>query len=317
MKRIVVVTLALGFVVGCTPDEEKVQRVIERGLKECKEAEGPFAEITVVEGKDEMLKIACEKEISDLQLVDEYHATAKVGPYDWLIGIDSSTGVWTLTQVDWETLGEARRSIRGEDPPKDARVRAEKAFAKVQEEMPESEWIRKARIENLLAMRKVQRGKSEDPTALGDAGPILQESINWAEQNEKPALAAELRMMVIDYYQDYASKLQMAYDNIGSSDEHLEALIHQAEKDGNKEDLEKYTKTLEEARAGRDDEYAKMDALIAGAQKKACQYLAKLSPVALEGDLATRASGMKEATDCSPEALKGGHEEGAEGEDAE
>ncbi len=300
MKRMLAAIVALGFVAGCTPDEEKVQRVIERGLQECKEAEGPFAEVTVVGDKDEVLKAACEKEIKDLKMIDEYHASAKVGPYDWTIGVDSETGVWTLTQVDWETLGEARRSIRGEDPPKDARVRAEKAFAKAQQEMPESEWIRKARIENLLELRTVQRGKSDDPVSLGDAGPVLQESINWAEQNDNAAFAAELRMMLVDYYQDYASKLQMAFDNIGSSDEHLEALINQARKDGNQEDLEKYTKTLEEARAGRDEEYAEMEALIAGAKKNACQYLSKLSPIALDADLAKRASEMKAGVDCSP-----------------
>lgn len=317
MKRIVLAMLALGFVVGCTPDEEKVQRVIERGLQECKEAEGPFAEVTVVGDKDEVLQAACDKEIQDLKMIDEYHASAKVGPYDWTIGIDSETGVWTLTQVDWETLGEARRSIRGEDPPKDARNRAEKAFAKAQEQMPESTWIRKARIENLLELRKVQRGKSEDPVALADAGNVLQKSINWAEQNDNPAFAAELRMMVIDYYQDYASKLQMAFDNIGSSDEHLEALINQARKDGNQEDLDKYTKTLEEARAGRDAEFEKMENLIAGANKQACAYLAKLSPVALEGEMANRAAGMKEGTDCSAPARQDGDEQPEEGETAE
>lgn len=304
MKTIYAGLAIAALLVGCTPDEEKVARVIEQGLAECKKAEGDFAEITVVGGKDEMLKVVCEKEVTDLKLIDEYHASAKVGPSDWLVGVDSETGVWVLTQVDWEALNDARTQLREEDPPKDARARAETALAKAQEQMPESIWVRKTRLENLLALRATERGKSDDATALGEtAQKVFDDAVAWARENNKPELSAELRVMLVDYYKDYASKLEMAFENIGGQDEWLQNLIKQAEKDGNKEDAENYRKTLEDSLANRDTEIAQMNARIADSKKKACEYLSQLDPSGLEGPLRERVVALKDGTNCSPEAL--------------
>ncbi len=303
MKKLALVLLAVAAAAACTPDEEKVRKVVERALEECKKAEGEFAAVEVVGGTDEILKDTCSEPITDLSLKDEFHGAAKVGPYTYLVGIDSETGVWVLTQVDWETLSDARRHLAGENPPQDARERGEAALAKAQEEMPGSPWIRIERFENLLAMRVRERGKAPDPTALGaEAQKVLDESVAWAKQNDHPALAAELQAMVVDYYRDYASKLEMALGNIGSGDEHLEALINQARKDGNKEDEEAYTKTLEESRAGRDAEIATVNERIATSKKFACEYAKKLSPAGLEGEIRDRVMALQEGTDCSAPA---------------
>ena len=304
MKPIVAAAFILATLTACTPDEEKITRVVEQGLADCKRAEGEFAAINVIGGADEVLVATCDGAITDLKILDEFHASATVGPYTWLVGVENDTGVWVLTQVDWEALEEARRHLAGDEPPKDARQRAEAALAKAQAEMPESEWVRLKRLENLLALRETERANGATPTALGDAAQsVFDESLKYAAANENPALAASLRMMVAEYYTDYASKLNAAFDNIGGQDEWLESLIEQAKKDGNKEDLANYTKTLEEALAGRDEEIATMNATIADARKRACDQIAKLDTAALEGDVRKSATALKSGTDCSPEAL--------------
>lgn len=318
MKRLLIGLIGLGTLVGCTPDEEKVKRVVENAIQQCKEAEGDFAEVEVVGGTDAVLKDTCDAPIGDVELKDEFHASAKVGPYVYLVGIDSETGVWVLTQVDWEALNEARRHLAGDDPPKDARERAEAALAKAQQELPESAWIRKARFENLLELRETERGKSDDPVALGDAAQgALDESIAWARENSRPEVAAELRVLVVDYYTDYASKLEMAFDNIGSGDEHLEALINQARKDGNKEDEEKYRATLEESLAGRDAEIATMTERIATSRKRACEFAAQLDPAGLDGALRDQVVAVKENTSCSPSVQAEPNAAGEEGGEEE
>lgn len=305
MRAIFAAALVLATLTACTPDEEKITRVIEQGLTDCKKAEGDFAAINVIGGNDEVLVATCDAEIKDLKILDEFHASARVGPYTWLVGVENETGVWVLTQVDWEALEEARRHLAGDEPPKDARQRAETALARAQAEMPESEWVRLKRLENLLALRETERASGKTPTALGDAAQkAFDESLAYAAKNENPALAANLRMMVAEYYADYASKLNAAFDNIGGQDEWLESLIEQAKKDGNKEDLANYTKTLEETLAGRDEEIATMNANIADARKRACEQLAKLDTSALEGDVREAATALKSGTDCSPEALQ-------------
>jgi len=303
MKRIYAGLLALLVAAGCTSDEEKVARVIDQALVDCKKSEDEFAKITVVGGQDEVLKVACEKDVTDLELIDEYHASAKVGPYDWLVGVDSETGVWVLTQVDWEPIGDARRQLAEESPPKDARARAESSLATAQEALPDSAWIRRTRLDNLLDTRATDRGKSENPTELGEAAQkVLDDAITWARENNRPDIAAELRAMVVDYYKDYASKLEMAFENIGGQDEWLQNLINQAQKDGNTEDAAKYRKTLEESLAGREAEIARMNGLIADSRKNACKYLSELDPAGLEGAIRDRVIALKDATDCSPAA---------------
>ena len=47
----------------------------------------------VVGGTDEILKDTCSEPITELALKDEFHGSAKVGPYTYLVGIDSETGI--------------------------------------------------------------------------------------------------------------------------------------------------------------------------------------------------------------------------------
>lgn len=305
MKRLIASMCLLALAVGCTSNEEKVQRVLERTLEECKVGEGDFAEVTVVEGKDQVLRETCASGIKDLKLIDDYHATAMIGPYTYTVGIDNETGVWVLTQVDWESLADSRRALAGGDPPKDARERAEPAFAKAQGELPGSVWIRRQRFENLLAIRKLERNKDEDRISLGAAvQSLLDENVKWANENDQKGFAAELRLMVVAYQKAFASALEESFGNLGGSDEHLEATIRQAEKDGDKESAEKYRATLEKERAERPAKIKRMQDEIVAARKAACAQLNDVDPNALEGDAKTNATAVKGGTKCTPDAFE-------------
>lgn len=296
------VVVALIIATGCTPNEEKVRKVVDRALEQCKQAEGPFAEVTVVEGTDEVLKETCAMEVKDLKLIDDYHATAMVGPYTYTVGIDNETGVWVLTQVDWENLAEARRGLAGGDPPKDARQRAEAAFAKAQQELPSSEWVRRERFENLLAIRKLERNQDTDRIRLGDAVQKLLDET--AADAQHKALAAQMRLMVVDYDKDFAAALESSFGNLGGADEHLEATIRQAEKDGDTENAKKYRETLEKERAERPAKIKRMQDEIVAARKAACDQLSKVDPNVLEGDVKKEAMAVKSGTKCTPDAFE-------------
>ena len=297
-------TVALGLL-GCTPNEEKVRRVIDQAIKECKEGEAPFAEVAVVEGTDEVLKETCDQPVEGLKLIDEFHASANVGPYTYTVGIDEETGVWVLSQVDWESLADARRAIAGGDPPKDARERAEPAFAKAQEEFAASTWIRRQRFDNLLAIRKLERNKDDDRVRLGEAvDKLLADNVAWAKQNKQEAFAAELRFVVVDYYRSFASALEQSFGNLGGSDEHLEATIRQAEKDGDKEQAQKYRDTLEKERAERPAKIERMQKEIVACRKAACEHLGNVDPNVLEGEAKTQATATVGAVKCTPDAFE-------------
>lgn len=305
MKRTIATMLAVAAATGCTPNEEKVRRVIDRALEECNAGEAPFASVQVVEGTDEVLKETCAMPVTDLKLIDDYHAAANVGPYTYLVGVDNETGVWVLTQVDWEALDDARRALAGGDPPRDARERAEPAFAKAQQELPSSAWVRQQRFENLLAIRKAERNKDDDRVRLGDAvQALLDENAKWSAENDKGALAAQLRLMVVDYQKDFAAALEDSFGNLGSSDEHLEATIRQAEMDKDTAAAEKYRATLEKERAERPAKIKRMQDEIVAARKAACAQLDAIDVNGLEGDLKVRVTNVKGGTRCTPDAFE-------------
>lgn len=305
MKHLLTLVVLAGMAAGCTSDEEKVRRVIDTALEECKTGEAPFAEVRVVEGTDQVLQETCTSQVTDLKLVDDYHASANVGPYTYLVGVDSTTGVWMLTQVDWEALADARRALKGGDPPRDARERAEPAFARAQEELPSSGWLRTQRFENLLELRKTERNRDDDRIRLGDGvQQMLEDTAKWAAANDRHEVLVDLRMMVVAYHKAFASALENSFGNLGGSDEHLEATIRQAEKDGEKEEARKYRETLEKERAERPAKVKRMQDEIVAARKAACDQLALIDPNVLEGDAKVQATAAKGATKCTPDAFE-------------
>jgi len=289
---------------GCTSDEVKVQRVIKRGIDECKKSKDTFAEVTLFDGKAEVLRVACERPLENVKLVDEFHAKGETGPYTWLVGQDDETDIWVLSGVEWETMRKARRAVRAKDPSEDVMARAKDLLTEAQAKVPESSWIRLKRLDNALEMRSHERAHADDPTSLGDAQTVYADVLAWANDKKRTDVAGRARLAVVQYYRDYENKLRSARDNIGGDDEWIQSLIDQARKDGNDADLAKYTKELEEARAKRPAQIAALKKKVHATHVRLCKEVGGLDPDGIQdADAKQMASSLKGAIDCSPATL--------------
>ncbi len=278
MKRTMLgfVILSCALSLGCETPEEKARNLIERSLKDCKKMEGEFVTIKLNVGEDRILKSTCDNPITSLKMKEGDMADVMVGPYLWSAGLHEVSGVWVVANIEWEDLDKAIRMTK-DDAKIESRTKGIPMWESVQKTLPTSPWIREQRFDNVLALRKKTRGKSKNPTELGPAKAVFDELVNWAKKDH-PDLAAQTQLKVVNYFKDQGDKLEMALEGIGSQDGHFEASIRQAEKDGDKKTIEKYTKKLEESRAGRDAEIALVNQRISIVRKHACDISKQISP---------------------------------------
>ena len=148
----------LSLLLGCTPPEQHIQRVIDQTLATCRGAEGDFADIELFQGeKRPLLKQACEMPVEGLKVKDKVTATATVGPYLWKVSTHPESGIWVVSDIIWQDIDDARRILEMEKPDPNSLAHAEKKFAKLQESMPKNAWIHRERLTNALRLRKATR----------------------------------------------------------------------------------------------------------------------------------------------------------------
>lgn len=288
---------------GCTSDEDKIQKIFDARIAECLMSSGDFFEVKRNKGKDEILRAACEIPPTPPRLKDEFHAKIKTGPYNWLFGVDDETGVWVLATVQWEELEQARRHLEGGDT-QDVMERAEEKLKIAQEALPDNAWIRVSRVENALRLRTKLRGKDkETTTTLGAAGPIYEENLKWADEKSKPA-AAKIRVAYLDHYAKYKAKLEMARKYLGSQDEAYEASIEAAVKEKDEKTIKNYTEELEKMRAERPAMRKLLTERLGKQFDATCKVVAELSTEGLEddADLIELVNSHKSGVNCSPDA---------------
>lgn len=302
-KWLAAALLAL-LLAGCTSDEEKINRIIDAELEECKAAEGPFYEVKLFDdSKVEILKSACELEVGEIERIDEFKARTTTGPYTWLFGIDEQTDVWVLSGVSWDAFDRGRRDIENPDATPDVLKTGIELFSEAQDEWAGSAWIQEKKLEAALRLRETNRTKAKSPTELGaTTADILKETRERADEIGEPELAARAEMMTVDYFKDYRDKLISAMDNFGGQDEWLENLIAQAKKDKNKEDEKKYTEELEKVRAERPAQKQEVRRKIYEVTKNMCDHLANVDGGGEE--IQSRVEAIKNQVDCSPEGLE-------------
>ncbi len=278
MKNILLYSLILSLtsLFSCTePPEVKARNLMMRSLEECKKMDGEFVTIKLNVGEDRVLKSTCDNPIGEIKMKEGDMADVKVGPYIWSIGLHEVSGVWVLSNIEWENLEKAIRMTKGEAKI-DSRQKGVLMWDGVQKELPTSSWIREQNFHNALTLRKQTRGKTENPTELGFAKPLFEDLVGWAKKND-PDLAAATQLKVMNYFQDQGNKLEMALEGIGSQDGHFESSIRQAKKDGDTKTVEKYTKILADSRAGRDAEIALVNDRISVVRKHACEISKQIS----------------------------------------
>lgn len=289
---------------GCTSDLEKATRVINAGIKKCKEGKDTFVKIEMFDGtKTPVLREACDLPLGKVTIKDKIHAAATQGPYTWRSGISSEGEVWVLAGADWSTMAKAKRIVDSKEPTPDDLVLAEKHLAEIQKAVPNSTWVRKHRFANLLKLRAVERRKSKTP--LLDIGKTAQTYLDglvtWAA-DKNPDLAAEARLDVITYYKKYKRILESNVETLESSDGDaaLETTIADAKKNKDQASVDKYTKELEERRKKRPEAIKQSKARLATLKANMCKELTKLSTNNVKDDkLNKRITAIKGSTKCS------------------
>lgn len=296
--------LGLLFAVGCTSDQEKANRVINAGIKKCKDQKTTFATIELFDGtKEAVLREACDLPLGKVTIKDKIHASAKQGPYTWRSGISSEGEVWVLTGAGWPTLAKAKRIVENREATPDDLALAEKHLADIQKAVPTSPWVRQNRMKNLLKLRAVERRKSKTP--LLDIGKPAQDYLNelvkWAADKHGD-VAAEARLDVVRYYKKYQRILQSNIETLesGDGDAYLETTIKEAEKNKDKASVEKYTKELEERRKKRPALIKQSQARLKTLKDNMCKELTQLSTNNVKDEkLSKKITAIKGSTKCS------------------
>ena len=303
LSTLLPIALSLTFLAGCTPPQELIKKMLAGHLEKCKSAEGDFAEIKLFGGeKETILKETCEEPVTELMLEDKIKATAKVGPYTWLIGQNPDSGVWVVSSIEWREMSDARRVLKEDDPDVNTLEAGAKHFEKVAEKLPDSPWVKLSRLELLLDLRKKTRnkkGKDEeaDITGLGARAQAQYDAMQeWAKKNNNADLGTKARVMVIDYYRNYNSFIDNALETQGSGDEHLQNAIKMAEKEKNEADAEKYRKELERVTAERVLETERLTKRQKVLKQSMCEEIAALSADGIKDDtLKSRVIAAKES----------------------
>lgn len=298
-----VVCACLGLLAGCTPPRELIQKMMAAPLEECKNGEGDFAPMEMVDGTiEQVLVSACAKPIEQIDIEDKIKATAKMGPYTWRFNTDPSSGVWKVTGIEWRELTEGKKILEDEDADANTYKKGLEDFAKAQEQYPEGTWVRLARLEMMLKLQKKTRNKLEGEALAGigaDAEKQLAETIEWAK--EKPVASARARLLVIDYINEYRNFLDMALETQGAGDEHLENSAKLAEKEGRPEEAAKYRKELEDVIARREKETVEIKDRQTKLLARVCSELSALAPERIDrADIKDQVVALKKGTKCAP-----------------
>ncbi|MEC9442076.1 MAG: hypothetical protein VYE40_13315 [Myxococcota bacterium] len=306
--------LALTFIGGCTPPDELIKKMLGGHLEKCKSAEGDFAEIKLFDGNTEkILKSTCEEPVTELVIEDKIKASAKIGPYKWLIGQNPDSGVWVVSGIEWREMTDAQRILSEDDPDANTLEAGAKHFEDVEKALPNSPWVKLSRLELLLQLRKKTRNKKDqkeesDITGLGERAQTQYNAIQeWAKANSNADLATKSRVMIIDYYRNYNNFIDNALETQGSGDEHLQNAIKMAEKEKNEADAEKYRKELERVTAERVVETERLTKRQKALKKAMCEEIAMLSADGIKDDaLKSSAIAAKESgkTLCAAEEAK-------------
>lgn len=291
----------LSVLSACTPDEEKIAKVFQAGIDECKKSDKDFADVEMFnKNKETVLRAACDEPLGKVTIQDSLYGSAQMGPYQWLAGIDKASGTWVLTGVVWDDLSQAKRLVELKDSELEDLERAETSLAAAQEKLPNSAWIRLNRLKNHLNIQAFKRRKEKDPVpTIGDQSKAyLDTLLAWAKEQNQPEAAAHARLAVIDYLRRYKSITQDGIDSLGSGDDHLERVIAQAKLEKDKDTEQKYTETLEKERAERPIRQGKLEERLKAIQALLCAEAAALSSTdlkdeALKERVTTTKSGMQ------------------------
>ncbi|QDG52748.1 hypothetical protein FIV42_18975 [Persicimonas caeni] len=296
------------FGTGCTSEKEKAMNAITKAVEECRKAEpeGRFYKVELFDDKaDEILHVACSEEVDKFEMTSDVSAHAFTGPVRWGVRVDKETGLWTLYGAEWSNLQRARSALKDGDPSEESLGYAAEHFAKAQEEMPSSAWLRLRRLESVLDLRmKTRKADTPNPVSIGeDAQKVYKETMAWAKESDDLDTQVEAQYLVVNHLNKYLGRIDMVLSADGSSDEWLIKAAEQAEKDGNAEKAAEYRKEVEETRKKREETHNLFTERRKKAQALLCEEASKLQPAGVENsDLQQQVVALKSSLDCMKKA---------------
>lgn len=295
---------------GCTSHEEKATRAIEEAVKSCRDASADevFYAFERFDGEqDEILRAACLLEIENFEITNNLTASATTGPVVWNAQRSQETDGWSVASVEWTDLVRARRALEASDPTQEQLAYASDHLDSAQKAVPESAWLRLARLDALLKLRTLTRSPTTaDPTTIGpQAQAQFDATLEWAKAHNDLNTQVEAQYMVIQHLQKYLNRVVAILESDGSSDDWLVKSAEVAEKEGRSEDAQQYRQELEDTVKKRAEDHATYTEREVKLRAALCEQLAGLSPTGVtDTALAARVSAKKESIDCMARAAE-------------
>lgn len=295
---------------GCTSHEEKATRAIEEAVQSCRDApaDEPFFAFKRFDGEhDEILRAACLLEIENFEISNNLIASASTGPVVWNAQRSPETDGWSVASADWSDLVRARRALDTSDPTQEQLAYASEHLDSAQKSVPDSAWLRLARLDALLKLRTLTRTPTTpEPTTIGpEAQAQFEQTLAWAKDHDDLNTQVEAQYMVFNHLQKYLDRVEAILESDGSSDEWLIKSAELAEKEGRTEDAQQYRQELEDTVKKRAEDHATYTEREAKLRAAICEQLATLSPTGVtDTALAARVSAAKKSTDCMPRAAE-------------
>lgn len=271
--------LVLVLAVGCSSNQNRVQRVITLEIEKCKESTETFYEVEIRSGANyEILTELCHLEPSEVSMSSEWTGTLTTGPLEWTARENEDTRAMELIRVSWDDFDRALRH-RATDPTETSLVSAERSFAAAQEDYGDSSWLRMERLRNLLDLRATTRSTGEDnPADIGDeARAYFEEVAQWAEDQGLGDVKVEAHLAVIEHLTDFQQRYARSIQTLDRRDEQMETAIRGAEHQEDRERVVMLTEELAERRANRPEEVARLQSRIDEAERVKCELRQGLS----------------------------------------
>lgn len=279
----------MAFCTGCTQPRDKARKTLKKKISSCQtsEVKGAFHQVELMGGeRKRVLQAACHKKLGRLEKIDEFTFEGETGPYTWRMGLQTDLGVWKLVDVGWPLLEKVARRRDNENLTEETHRKIEGLLEKAQKALPESSWIRLERLENLLALRAMQRSYDEKhPSELGKkASKYFADVVAWSDEQGDNYAEMKARYMVVDHWLEFIRELESAVQSSGRSDQWLEKSIEIAKKKGNPKKAEEYRKQLESKKSERKKLKESAKGFKKSAKNKACEQLKHLSSGTVKRD---------------------------------
>lgn len=282
----VVLCVFAGLSAGCTPPQEKVQKVVNATVELCKKGQPPFVEIDLMakDRKASVLREACDQAAGEVAFLDEFTATASVGPYKLNIALEEESHVWMLRSMEWDVMERVRSARKDKEKTAASLEATDKDLSALIQAVPESAWPRLERLDNALELRKKQRKVDEEPGVGPLVEQVLGETVAWSKEGERAEVGAKAQLKVLDSLKKYHSDTEGELGALGSSDDVLIKSIDLAKKEKNKEDQANYEQELAERLAKRPAVEARLKTRLDALSKHLCTYVPQLNASLLKDE---------------------------------